>query len=79
MQAAAEHLALAGEHAEQDDRVLDLFAEELRLAHESLSGITGKFTSDDLLGEIFLVFVLGSDAAPQEHQLISPDMFQRKD
>ena len=53
LQAAAEHLALAGEHAEQDDRVLDLFAEELRLAHESLSGITGKFTSDDLLGRFF--------------------------
>ena len=53
LQAAAEHLALAGEHAEQDDRVLDLFAEELRLAHDSLSGITGKFTSDDLLGRFF--------------------------
>ncbi|MFG0232391.1 tRNA uridine-5-carboxymethylaminomethyl(34) synthesis GTPase MnmE [Achromobacter sp. 413638] len=59
LQAAAEHLELAGEHAEQDDRVLDLFAEELRLAHDSLSGITGKFTSDDLLGEIFSSFCIG--------------------
>ena len=59
LQAAAEHLALAGEHAKQDDRVLDLFAEELRLAHDSLSGITGKFTSDDLLGEIFSSFCIG--------------------
>ncbi len=59
LQAAAEHLALAGEHAQQDDRVLDLFAEELRLAHDSLSSITGKFTSDDLLGEIFSSFCIG--------------------
>lgn len=59
LQAAAEHLALAGEHAGQDDRVLDLFAEELRLAHDSLSSITGKFTSDDLLGEIFSSFCIG--------------------
>lgn len=56
---AAGHLALATEHASQDDRVLDLFAEELRLAHESLCSITGKFTSDDLLGEIFSSFCIG--------------------
>lgn len=56
---AADHLALAAEHAEQDDRVLDLFAEELRLAHDSLNSITGKFTSDDLLGEIFSSFCIG--------------------
>ncbi len=59
LQASAEHLAIAGEHAELDDRVLDLFAEELRLAHESLTSITGKFTSDDLLGEIFSSFCIG--------------------
>ncbi|MVW71540.1 tRNA uridine-5-carboxymethylaminomethyl(34) synthesis GTPase MnmE [Bordetella sp. 15P40C-2] len=59
LQDAAEHLANAGEHAAQDDRVLDLFAEELRLAHDSLSSITGKFTSDDLLGEIFSSFCIG--------------------
>lgn len=56
---AAKHLALAAEHAKQDDRVLDLFAEELRLAHDRLSSITGKFTSDDLLGEIFSSFCIG--------------------
>jgi len=56
---AAEHLELAAAHASQDDRVLDLFAEELRLAHDSLSSITGKFTSDDLLGEIFSSFCIG--------------------
>ncbi|MFD4836272.1 tRNA uridine-5-carboxymethylaminomethyl(34) synthesis GTPase MnmE [Achromobacter sp. NPDC058515] len=59
LQDAAEHLELAAEHAGQDDRVLDLFAEELRLAHDSLSSITGKFTSDDLLGEIFSSFCIG--------------------
>lgn len=59
LQEAADHLALAAGHAEQDDRVLDLFAEELRLAHDSLSSITGKFTSDDLLGEIFSSFCIG--------------------
>ncbi|MBO9354312.1 tRNA uridine-5-carboxymethylaminomethyl(34) synthesis GTPase MnmE [Bordetella petrii] len=59
LQLAAEHLATATEHAAQDDRVLDLFAEELRLAHDSLTSITGKFTSDDLLGEIFSSFCIG--------------------
>lgn len=56
---AADHLEVATEHASQDDRVLDLFAEELRLAHESLCSITGQFTSDDLLGEIFSSFCIG--------------------
>mgnify|MGYP005831717901 CR=1 FL=1 len=59
LQDAAEHLALAAQHAKQNDRVLDLFAEELRLAHDSLTTITGKFTSDDLLGEIFASFCIG--------------------
>ncbi|OZI67577.1 tRNA uridine-5-carboxymethylaminomethyl(34) synthesis GTPase MnmE [Bordetella genomosp. 4] len=59
LQDAAEHLTSATEHAAQDDRVLDLFAEELRLAHDSLSSITGRFTSDDLLGEIFSSFCIG--------------------
>jgi len=56
---AADHLALATAHAAHDDRVLDLFAEELRLAHQSLTAITGVFTSDDLLGEIFSSFCIG--------------------
>lgn len=59
LQAAAQHLEFAAQHASQNDRVLDLFAEELRLAHESLTAITGKFTSDDLLGEIFSSFCIG--------------------
>ena len=38
---------------------LELFAEELRLAQEALSGITGEFTADDLLGAIFSRFCIG--------------------
>lgn len=53
------HLLIAQEHASENDRVLDLFAEELRLAHDSLGKITGKMTPDDLLGEIFSRFCIG--------------------
>ncbi len=53
------HLLLATEHAAQSDRVLDLFAEELRLSHDCLGQITGKMTPDDLLGEIFSRFCIG--------------------
>ena len=59
LEAAEEHLTTARSHAELDDQVLDLFAEELRLAHEELGAITGQFTSDDLLGEIFSSFCIG--------------------
>jgi tRNA modification GTPase len=54
-----EHLALAEEHAAARDAALDLLAEELRLAHQALCEITGEFTSDDLLGEIFSRFCIG--------------------
>lgn len=37
----------------------ELMAEELRLAQQYLSEITGEFTSDDLLGEIFSSFCIG--------------------
>jgi tRNA modification GTPase len=53
--AAARHLAGA---ASQEQR-WELFAEELRLAHEALSSITGEYTADDLLGEIFSRFCIG--------------------
>src|SRR5690606_25623961 len=59
LEAARSHLQSAGGHAAQSDQVLDLFAEELRLAHEALCSITGQFTSDDLLGEIFSSFCIG--------------------
>ena len=55
----AEHLATAGECAAQADSALDLFAEELRLAHLALQDITGRFSADDLLGEIFGRFCIG--------------------
>jgi len=53
------HLEMAAEHAAADDRVLDLFAEELRLAHLALGEITGQVSSDDLLGAIFSRFCIG--------------------
>ncbi len=37
----------------------ELFAEELRLAQDALSSITGRITADDLLGEIFSNFCIG--------------------
>lgn len=37
----------------------ELVAEELRLAQNALSSITGEFTPDDLLGEIFSKFCIG--------------------
>jgi tRNA modification GTPase len=37
----------------------ELVAEELRLAHEALGEITGRFTSEDLLGRIFASFCIG--------------------
>jgi tRNA modification GTPase len=52
---AAGHLAAARATATQ----LELFAEELRLAQSALSEITGEFTADDLLGEIFSKFCIG--------------------
>lgn len=38
---------------------LELLAEELRLAQYALSAITGEFSADDLLGEIFSRFCIG--------------------
>ncbi len=37
----------------------ELFAEELRLAQRALDEITGEFSADDLLGEIFSRFCIG--------------------
>lgn len=52
---AAGHVAAARAAAAQ----LELFAEELRLAQAALAEITGEFTADDLLGEIFSSFCIG--------------------
>jgi tRNA modification GTPase len=45
--------------ANQQIKSAELMAEELRLSQESLSSITGEFTPDDLLGEIFSKFCIG--------------------
>ena len=52
---AQSHLKMALELSGQ----LELQAEELRLSQEALSEITGEFTPDDLLGEIFSRFCIG--------------------
>ena len=59
LQRTAAHLQGAAAQAAQGDTALDLFAEELRLAHDALNEITGAFSSDDLLGEIFAGFCIG--------------------
>jgi tRNA modification GTPase len=55
---AQTHLEAACALANSMDQV-DLFAEELRLAQLALSSITGDFSADDLLGEIFSRFCIG--------------------
>ena len=55
LQAAQTHVDLASASIPQ----LELLAEELRLAQCALAGITGEFTADDLLGEIFSRFCIG--------------------
>jgi tRNA modification GTPase len=47
------------QNAEGSLNQLDLAAEDLRLAQLALSDITGEFTADDLLGEIFSKFCIG--------------------
>jgi tRNA modification GTPase len=42
-----------------DEITLDLLAEDLKIAHNHLGEITGKITSDDLLGKIFTSFCIG--------------------
>lgn len=49
----------AGREALQASKAGELLAEELRLAQQSLAGITGEFSSDDLLGRIFSEFCIG--------------------
>ena len=54
-----DHLRWAQQHAAVRDAALDLLAEELRLAHQALGEITGVFSNEDLLGEIFSRFCIG--------------------
>lgn len=55
LEAVNAHLAVAARQMHS----AELVAEELRLAQTSLSTITGEFTPDDLLGEIFSKFCIG--------------------
>ncbi len=55
LQTAAGHLDSASVRGSE----LELFAEELKLAQQALGSITGEFTADDLLGEIFSRFCIG--------------------
>ena len=48
-----------GQNQLNNHRSGELLAEDLRLAHQELCKITGEFTSDDLLGEIFSSFCIG--------------------
>jgi len=55
-------LQLAQKHLQQascDTGMLEILAEDLRLSQRALDSITGEFTSDDLLGEIFNRFCIG--------------------
>ena len=54
-----DHLEQARAQAALADAALDLLAEELRLAQQALGEITGEFSADDLLGEIFGRFCIG--------------------
>ena len=58
LEKAAEHLN-KGQYQLITFHAGELLAEELRLAQEALSEITGEFTSDDLLGRIFSSFCIG--------------------
>lgn len=53
------HLQQAAHFASQGDQILDLFAEELRLAHGALGEIVGRVLPDELLGLIFSRFCIG--------------------
>ena len=55
----AEHLRMAQDWIAPTALALDLLAEELRLAQNALGEITGEFSADDLLGEIFSNFCIG--------------------
>jgi len=56
---AQQHLVVAMGVLESKRPAIELFAEELRLAQESMDAITGAFGADDLLGMIFGRFCIG--------------------
>ena len=59
LQQVSSHLDHAGECLASDAMPLELLAEALRQAQLALDQITGTFTADDLLGEIFAGFCIG--------------------
>lgn len=56
---ALEKARICLDQANDNWRQLEFFAEELKLAQNTLSSITGEFGADDLLGEIFSRFCIG--------------------
>ncbi|MDE2121196.1 MAG: tRNA uridine-5-carboxymethylaminomethyl(34) synthesis GTPase MnmE [Betaproteobacteria bacterium] len=59
LQACGAHLDAASRWLAQAQPALELLAEELRLAHVELMGITGEVSADELLGDIFGRFCIG--------------------
>ena len=59
LRGANQHVGAAAALLRRTAPPLELVAEELRLAQDALSAITGAFTADDLLGEIFSRFCIG--------------------
>ena len=59
LQSIGKQMARASEQLQSPHPALDLLAEDLRQAQLLLSQITGAFTPDDLLGEIFSKFCIG--------------------
>lgn len=58
LETAVVHLDVAKQQLKVG-KSLELMAEELRLSQKQLDEITGKFSSDDLLGKIFSEFCIG--------------------
>jgi tRNA modification GTPase len=59
LQLAKLHVDKAYQQLSTNPPILELSAEDLRLAQQALGEITGEFTSDDLLGKIFSSFCIG--------------------
>ncbi len=59
LRTARAHLDAAAAHLRTTPPPVELFAEELYGAQQALAAITGEFTADDLLGEIFSRFCIG--------------------
>ncbi|PQJ83178.1 MULTISPECIES: tRNA uridine-5-carboxymethylaminomethyl(34) synthesis GTPase MnmE [Aliivibrio] len=58
LEKASQHLDI-GQQQLEGYMAGEILAEELRIAQQHLSEITGEFTSDDLLGRIFTSFCIG--------------------